>query len=61
MRRGVAAKVDQRMIHRIKELRNQQKTQEEIAVEVGISQGRVSFVLRMQGLGGWLATQGKMA
>jgi hypothetical protein len=52
--RGPAPKIDQRMIHRIKELRAQKKTQEEIAVEVGIAQGTVSLVLRAQGMGGQL-------
>jgi transcriptional regulator with XRE-family HTH domain len=47
-------KVNQRMIHRIKELRAQGKTQEEIAIEVGITQGTVSVILRTHGLGGHL-------
>jgi hypothetical protein len=50
--RSKTPKVDQRMIHKIKELRAQQKTQDEIAVEVGIAQGTVSLVLRSHGLGG---------
>jgi transcriptional regulator with XRE-family HTH domain len=52
--RGPKLKIDQRMVHRIKELRAQRKTQEEIAVEVGVTQGTVSLVLRAQGLGGYL-------
>jgi transcriptional regulator with XRE-family HTH domain len=55
------AKVDQPMIHRIKELRNQQKTQAEIAAEVGVAQGTVSLVLRTLDLGGPLVTQRKRA
>jgi transcriptional regulator len=47
-------KIDQRMIHRIKELREQGKKQDEIAAEVGLTQGSVSFILRAHGLGGWL-------
>jgi hypothetical protein len=49
---GGASKIDQRMIHRIKELRLEGKTQGEIAAEVGIVQGTVSIVLRHLGLGG---------
>src|SRR4029077_7499870 len=56
-----AAKVDQSMIHRIKELRNQQKTQAEIAAEVGVAQGTVSLILRTLDLGGPLVTQRKTA
>jgi transcriptional regulator with XRE-family HTH domain len=47
-------KIDQRMIHKIKELRSQNMTQEEIACDVGVAQGTVSVVLRAQGLGGKL-------
>jgi hypothetical protein len=60
-RKGPPAKVDQEMIHRIKELRNQQKTQAGIAVEVGVAQGTVSLILRTLGLGGALVTQRKTA
>jgi transcriptional regulator with XRE-family HTH domain len=49
---GPPLKVNSRMIHRIKQLRAQGKTQEEIAAEVGLAQGSVSIVLRAQGLGG---------
>jgi transcriptional regulator with XRE-family HTH domain len=49
---GAPPKVDGRMIHRVRELRAQGKTQVEIAVEIGISQGTVSAILRKQGLGG---------
>jgi transcriptional regulator with XRE-family HTH domain len=42
------------MIHKIKELRSQNMTQEEIACDVGVAQGTVSVVLRAQGLGGKL-------
>jgi len=55
-RRGASARVDQEMILRIEELRNQQKTQAEIAAEVGVAQGTVSLVLRTLGLGGALVT-----
>jgi transcriptional regulator with XRE-family HTH domain len=51
---GAPSRVDQRMIYKIKELRTQNKTQEEIAVEIGVSQGTVSVILRSQGLGGKL-------
>jgi transcriptional regulator with XRE-family HTH domain len=51
---GAPSRVDQRMIHKIKELRSQNMTQEEIACDVGVAQGTVSVVLRAQGLGGKL-------
>jgi hypothetical protein len=49
----MSAKIDQRMVYRIVELRRERKKQEEIAVEVGLSQGSVSLVLRAHGLGGY--------
>jgi transcriptional regulator with XRE-family HTH domain len=52
--RRKAPKINQRMIYRIKELRAQQKTQEEIAIEIGVAQGTVSIILRQEGLGGHL-------
>jgi hypothetical protein len=54
-RRGSPLKVDQRMVHRIKELRSQKMTQGEISAEVGISQGTVSLILRANGMGGKFA------
>jgi hypothetical protein len=42
------------MIYQIKELRNQCKTQAEIAVEVGLAQGTISLILRAHGLSGYL-------
>jgi transcriptional regulator with XRE-family HTH domain len=51
---GAPLKVNQRMVHRIAELRAQRLTQDEIAAEVGISQGTVSVVLRAHKLGGRL-------
>jgi transcriptional regulator with XRE-family HTH domain len=47
-------KIDQRMVERIKQLRAEGKTQEEIAVEVGLAQGSVSLILKAHGLGGYL-------
>jgi transcriptional regulator with XRE-family HTH domain len=47
-------KVDARMIEKIKELRIKGKKQEEISVEVGVTQGTVSQILRGSGLGGQL-------
>jgi orotate phosphoribosyltransferase-like protein len=48
------AKIDQRMIDRVRELRMEGKTQGEISAEVGLSQGSVSLILRAHGLGGYL-------
>ena len=59
-RRGIAAKVDGRMVHQIKELRAQGLTQAAIGVEVGITQGTVSNVLRQYGLAGPLMKIRKM-
>jgi len=60
LRRGARKKVDQRMVYRIKQLRAEGKTQEEIAAEIGVAQGTVSTVLRDQGLGGPLVSRGAM-
>jgi hypothetical protein len=58
--RGPPLKIDGRMIHRIKDLRTQSKTQEEIAGEIGIAQGTVSTVLRAHGLGGPLIKRNRL-
>lgn len=47
-------RVDQRMIYEVKALRAKGRTQEEIACEVGVSQGTVSIILRTSGMGGQL-------
>jgi transcriptional regulator with XRE-family HTH domain len=39
-------KIDDRLIERVKDLRAQGKTQEQIAGEIGITQGAVSRILR---------------
>ncbi len=56
---GAPAKVDGRMTHRIKELRADGKTQEEIAAELGVTQGTVSYILRREGFGGPLVKKVK--
>jgi transcriptional regulator with XRE-family HTH domain len=48
------SKVNQEMIYRVKQLRAEGKTQEQIAMEVGLTQGTISVILRSQGLGGYL-------
>lgn len=45
-------KVTEQLIERAKELRAKGHTQEEIALELGITQGTVSRMLRSSGLGG---------
>jgi hypothetical protein len=45
-------KVDQRLIYNAIELRKSGKTQEEIAVSLGVVQGTISIILRANGLGG---------
>ena len=47
--------VDERLIAKAKELRAQGRKQEEIAVELGVTQGTISVILRQHGLGGRLA------
>jgi predicted transcriptional regulator len=46
--------VDERLIAKAKALRKQGRTQEEIAVELGVTQGTISVILRQHGLGGKL-------
>lgn len=50
-------KVDGHLIHRAKELRAKGYTQMEIAVELKVSQGTISIILRALGLGGKLIKQ----
>jgi orotate phosphoribosyltransferase-like protein len=52
-------RVDEKFVARIKEMRSRGMTQEEIAVELGVVQGTVSFILRSHGLGGRLAQANK--
>lgn len=47
------------MIYKAKALRAQGKTQAEIAVVLGVSQGTVSVILRRSGLGGHLTKVGR--
>lgn len=47
-------KVDARLIEEAKKLRIKGRTQGEIAVELGVSQGTISVILRCSGLGGKL-------
>jgi transcriptional regulator len=49
-----APKVDQRLIREALSLRKQGKTQEEIAVQLGITHPPVSIILRANGAGGRL-------
>ena len=51
--------VDERLIAKAMALRKQGRTQEEIAVELGVVQGTVSTILRQHGLGGRLALENK--
>jgi IS30 family transposase len=46
--------VDERLIAKVKALREESKTQEEIAAELGVVQSTVSAILRRGGLGGRL-------
>ena len=46
--------VDARLIEKVKALREQGKTQEQIAAELRIAQSTVSAILRRGGLGGRL-------
>ena len=48
------APVDGRLICRAVALRKLGKTQEAIAVELGVAQGTISVILRQQGFGGKL-------
>jgi orotate phosphoribosyltransferase-like protein len=52
-------RVDENLIDHIIVLRNQGKTQEEIAVELRIVQSTVSVILRRNGLGGYLIKRGQ--
>jgi transcriptional regulator with XRE-family HTH domain len=52
--------VDERLIAKAKALRKRGKTQEEIAVELGVAQGTVSTILRREGLGGPLVKAQKL-
>jgi len=52
--------VDERLIAKAKALRRQGKTQEEIAVELGVTQGAISGILRRHGLGGRLVKAQKL-
>jgi predicted transcriptional regulator len=52
--------VDERLIARAMALRKQGRTQEEIAVEVGLVQSTVSTILRQHGLGGKLVKAQKL-
>ena len=45
---------DQLLVAKVKALRKEGKTQNEIAVEVGVTQGTISVILRQSGLGGHL-------
>jgi Uncharacterized membrane-associated protein/domain len=47
--------VDERFIEEAVALRKQGKKQEEIAAELGVAQGTISYVLRKRGFGGWLS------
>ena len=50
---------DELVAARIKSLRERCKTQEDIAAEIGVTQGTVSRILRREGLGGYsLAPRG---
>lgn len=50
----MTAKINEQLIERIKELRAKGRTQAEIAVELKLSQGTISYVLRRVGLSGKL-------
>ena len=52
--------VDERLITKAKALRKRGKTQEEIAVELGVVQGTISTILRQHGLGGKLVKAQKL-
>ena len=52
--------VDERLIAKAKALRKRGKTQEEIAVELGVVQGTISTILRQHGLGGKLVKAQKL-
>lgn len=47
-------KVTTQLIGEAQRLRGKSRTQEEIAVELGVSQSTVSIILRATGLGGYL-------
>jgi predicted transcriptional regulator len=52
--------VDELLIAKAVALRKQGRTQEEIAVELGVVQGTVSTILRQRGLGGKLVRAQKL-
>ena len=52
--------VDERLIAKAKALRKRGKTHEEIAVELGVTQGTISVILRQHGLGGKLVKAQKL-
>ena len=55
--------LDERLIAKSKALRKRGMTQEEIAVELGVTQGAISRILRQHGLGGKLIhkAEGKLS
>ena len=52
--------VDERLIAKAKALRAQGMTQEEIAVDLGVTQSTISVILRQHGLGGKLVKAQKL-
>jgi predicted transcriptional regulator len=52
--------LDERLIAKAKALRKRGMTQEEIAVELGVTQGAISVILRQHGLGGKLVKAQKL-
>jgi predicted transcriptional regulator len=52
--------VDERLIAKAKARRKRGKTQEEIAVELGVVQGTISTILRQHDLGGKLVKAQKL-
>ncbi len=52
---------DERLIAQIKAMRQRGMMQGEIAAEVGLSQGTVSYLLRRNGLGGRLVRRRSVA
>lgn len=51
--------VDARAVARAVALRKQGKTQEEIAVALGVAQSTISIILRRNDLGGQLVVRGR--
>jgi transcriptional regulator with XRE-family HTH domain len=54
-------KVDAALIEKVKALRVKGRTQEEIGVSVGVTQGTISGILRSNGLGGKLVRRDRGA